>query len=330
MSARPAIINYFANWVLTTWKKLLSILACDFSIGVTPNEVLFHGVPLWKSRTHISWSPNITSSQPYALTLGLLSHVKMPTSNTKAVIVSFFTLQGEPISNVFQNPESNLDAEVWLDTGSSKEIIESNIAEVEPQVNEEQQEASANKIQIVFSGQRVGRYKVTLRSNNEIVRGFPCVGIIVPGKADFASTCLIENRSQTLLITTGSSGQETIRIEPRDTFGNKIMYAMDLEKLADKVKLVLWKRVDSTYQREDMIVNDFHYVVYRGLGLCGECLNISLSFAPGQEGWYAAQILLEGRKIITPTKMILLMRIIIKKIVPILIIKRTVFFVKMT
>ena len=54
-------------------------------IGVTPNEVLFDGVPLWKSRTDINWLPNDEESRS---TFDFLRQREMPTSNTKSVIIS--------------------------------------------------------------------------------------------------------------------------------------------------------------------------------------------------------------------------------------------------
>ena len=78
---------------------------------------MFVGVPLWKSRTQIAWSPNNVDQRNQGFSF--LSHTKMPATNTKSVIVSFYTLQGEPVQNVFANPDSNLEAEVWLESGSS-------------------------------------------------------------------------------------------------------------------------------------------------------------------------------------------------------------------
>jgi hypothetical protein len=230
----------------------------------------------------------------------------MPTTNTKSVIVSFFTLQGEPIQNVFLNTDSNLDAEVWLESGRSKVKIEANVAEADSSADNENTNSTSNRVQIIFAGQRVGKYTVILRSNDRIVRGFPCVGIVVPGNADHSAPSIVENRSSTLLITSDFSSSETIRVEPKDKFGNQIKDPEELENLSGKIKLVIWKRVDSSSHREDMIVTENHFVVYRGLGLNGECLYISLSFAPGQEGWYTAQILLEGRKINMPKALTLI------------------------
>ena len=287
------------------WRKLVSFFTC-FNTGVTPNEVLFDGVPLWKSRTKIIWSRNI-SEEDDRQTRGLLGHdISMSTSNTKSVIVSFFTLKGEPVQDVFQNPESNLEAEVWYEFGSDQVKIEANIAELASNAETETENTYNNEIQIIFSGQRVGKYSVTLRSNNKLVRGFPTVGNVHPGKADHKSTCIVENRSSTLLITADCRGHETIKVEPRDEYGNKIVNIVDLENLADKFQLVLWKRIDASYQRDDMIINDHHSVVYQGSGLCGDCIHISLSFIIGQEGWYTAQVLLNGRQINMPKMLTLI------------------------
>ena len=272
-------------------RQLVSKLHSCVFIGVTPNEVLFDGVPLWKSRTEINWLPNDEESRS---TFDLLRQREMPTSNTKSVIISFFSLKGKPIPNVFVDNRSNLEAQVWIESNGSKVQIDANIVEVD---DNSQDNIESHKLQIVFSGKQVGKYIITLRSNNQIVRGFPCEGFVVPGKVDPSKTCLIENRSTTLLITSDSSSFDNIRIQVNDQFGNRIRGSRYLENIATKVKLVLWKRIDHESQREDMQLSENHSVVYRGTGIGGDCLIISLSFAEGQEGWYTAQILLDGTKI---------------------------------
>ena len=227
----------------------------------------------------------------------------MPTSNTKTVTVAFFTLKGDCIPNVLLENRSNLEAEVWLENNASKIKIDSNILEVDESNNYND---ASNKLQIIYSGKQAGKYIVYLRSNNQIVRGFPSERIVVPGKADHAKTCLIENRSSTLIITADYSSHENIRLEVNDEFGNQIKNPQDLEIIASKVKLVLWKRYDSQSKREEMILSENHSVVYRGSGLGGDCLNISLSFAEGQEGWYTAQILLDEREINMPKNLTLI------------------------
>ena len=290
--ALSSILRVITDITIAIWRDLVSFFKCGRVIGITPNEVLFDGVPLWKTRTIINWPTNVIEQNNGPIFSR--PHIKMTTSNTKAVVVSFFTLQGEPVSRVFDNPESNLEVEVWLITSTSRSQVEASITEVDSNVDDED---TSNKIQIIFSGQRVGKYSVILFSNGNIVRDFPTEATIVPGDADPLATCVVENSSKTIIITADCTSEETIRVEPRDMFGNKISNTLDLETLANRFKVALWRRVDSNYEREDTVVADHHFVVYRGVGRCGECLNISLSFAPSQEGWYAAKILLDGQHI---------------------------------
>lgn len=296
-----AIMECFNTVINVIWREFVSLWTNRTSSEISTNEVLFVSEPLWKSRTQIVWSRN--NMKQSIVGLNLTSYLNMPATNTKSVIVSFFTSNGEPVRNVLSNTDSNLEAEVWLESGKPRSKIEATVVEADCSTSNENINTPNNKIQIIFSGKEAGKYTVILRSSGLIVRGFPFVGYVVPGKADHRASSLIENRSSTLLITadyghlTDFSCPETICVDPRDSFGNHIKDPVELESLCDKIQLVLWKCVDTYPEREDMVVLDKNFVVYRGSGQNGECLHISLSFSPGQEGWYTAQILLDQRKI---------------------------------
>ena len=285
--------NNIQSTLNSIWSQFISHLTCCVSTGITPNEVLFDGVPLWKSKTEIEWLLS-EEDESRERRFNLLRQREMSASNTKSVITSFFSLKGEPISNLLADNLSNLEAEVWLENNSTKIKIDANIVEVEASSNDAN---TSHKLQIVFSGKQVGKYIVYLRSSNQIVRGFPTEGLVIPGNADPSKTCIVENRSSTLLIAADYSSHENIRVQVNDKYGNRIKTSESLEQIAVQLKLALWKRIDGENQREDMLLSENHSVVYRGSGIGGECLIISLSFAEGQEGWYSAQILLDGRKI---------------------------------
>ena len=234
--ALEVIKECLTNFSVLIWKKLVSFCTCCISSGITTHEDLSVNVPLWESRTQIIWSSNNIDQSSPSQDYSLLSYLNMPATNTKSVIVSFLTLQGKPLQNVFSSTDSNLEAEVWLESEKSRVKIEANVAQPNSSAVKGNINASNNKIQIIFSGQRVGKYTVILRSNGQIVRGFPFIGFVVPGRANHRTTSLVENRSPTLLITAHFLTPETIRVMPKDKFGNQIKDPEELEKLSGKNK----------------------------------------------------------------------------------------------
>ena len=89
-------------------------------------------VPLHESITQIVWSPCKTE-EDISQRIGSKSPVKLPATNTKSVIVSFFTRRYEPIQNVFVRPDSVFWAEVWLETGKSKVKIDIRVTSIQSQ-----------------------------------------------------------------------------------------------------------------------------------------------------------------------------------------------------
>ena len=67
--------------------------------------------------------------------------------------------------------------------------------------------------------------------------------------------------------------------------------------LADRFSIGLWKRVDKQTKRDELAVDgsQLNFVVYHGHD---DNLLVSVSFTPGQEGWYTAQINLDGQPIL--------------------------------
>ena len=67
--------------------------------------------------------------------------------------------------------------------------------------------------------------------------------------------------------------------------------------MAERFSIGLWKRVDKQTKRDELAVDgsQLNFVVYHGHD---DNLLVSVSFTPGQEGWYTAQINLDGQPIL--------------------------------
>ena len=297
-------IKTFIEDVSTRTKnRIVSFFTPSDYSGDTQSRI---NAPLHESITQIVWSP-CNTEEDISQRIGSKSPLKLPATNTKNVIVSFFNRRYEPIQNVFLSPDSVFWAEVWLETGKSKVKIDATVVEEETRSSNIEILCPTNKIQIVFSGQRTGRYEVILYANDRIVRGFPSVALVVPAEVDHESTSLVGCQTSTLLISSDCSSHDIIRIDPKDKFNNRIVDKGILDNLTKDVQLVLWKRIDSVLQREDMVIFDIQYNVQRGSMLqvleqnsMTECICIEFSFGPGQEGWYTAEVVLQGKKINMP------------------------------
>ena len=259
------------------FSKLLTFLLTGavfwlvWDLGLTPTEVIW-GAPLHKSLTRLEWPEDMTAS------------------HTKTVKVSFYDVRGRPIAVAASVPL--MTAEVWHQHRRVNAFVSapgggggSPPAESSGGSNT----SSPNVMHLTFTSRAAGRYYVTLKCNGALVRGFPALALVEPGRPDPRETVLAGVRSSTLVLTAGVP--ETVQIDPRDSFGNS-MPKSRLPGLAGRFGVRLLRRLGDPQSPSSLSDSDVNFVVYHTPimdTLCG-----TMVFGLGQEGWYQASITMDS------------------------------------
>jgi hypothetical protein len=256
----------FINKLLRFGLSLLaaSLLWFVWDFGVTPNDVIW-GVPLHKSITKISWPTEESSN--------------LVVSNTKTVTATFNGFNGQPLDRIMSR--GHLTVEIIC---NQRLVPHPTLAESD----------DGKELQIIFNARLAGSYAITLRSNHHCVRGFPTTRNVAAGDVDPSSTLLHKLRSHTLVLTSGVP--EDIQLDPRDKYGN-VVDQDNLTNLTSRITFQLWYINSSDGGRKHEKVSATNFVVYRTSVM--DCLCISVAFRPGEEGWYVAQVQLDGQSIST-------------------------------
>lgn len=241
------------------WSKLLTsavaagVVWLVWTLGLTPTDVIW-GPPLHKSFTRLEWPEDMTAS------------------HTKTLAVAFYSVKGRAI-----DVREGLLA-VVAEARHQHRPVNAFVA----QGNE------PNVMHLVFTARTAGRYYLTLKCNGSLVRGFPTLAIVEPGRVDARSTQLVGARSSTLVLTTGVP--DTIQIDPRDEFGNSLP-KWRLPALAEKFSMRLVRRLGDPRDAAEPGVG-VNFVVYHTPIM--DTLCASMAFTPGQEGWYQAVITMDS------------------------------------
>ncbi len=258
-------VFYDKAWRFFLSMSITLVVWCLCYLGLTPGDIL-HGLPLHKNITKITW-PEGEGGGPLVV------------SNSKTIRVVFTNLQG----HVVDHPLSlgRITVEVLC---GHRLVPNSSVLEAE----------DGKSLEIIFNARQAGNYVVTLRSNQHCVRGFPTRRHIQPADVDPSSTLLHKLKSHTLVLTSGVP--EDIKLDPRDKFGNSVNPA-SLTELTERITFQLWHINSGSGGRRDERVGATNFVVYRTsvMDLC-----ISVAFRSGEEGWYIAQVQLDGRPIAMP------------------------------
>jgi len=253
-----------------------------YKTGVTPKEILYSGVPLHKCHNQISWPDTPVCS------------------TSKTMKVKVFSLQYKPIGNIMERFGSRINVTVEVIHAASGNNFSNNNNNQRQLVEATLAEESDGELSIIFSGQLAGRYVIKLQYEGQMLRAFPASIQLFPGKADASKTTLTGLASKTLVIssTPGGAGgnHTTLKVQPKDTFGNNVA-PESLAALADRFSIGLWKRLDADAKRDELKVDQatqLNFVIYHGTA---DYLSMLVSFNEGQEGWYTAQINLDGQPI---------------------------------
>ena len=75
---------------------------------------------------------------------------------------------------------------------------------------------------MIFSGQVAGLYSVRLEHEGNPFRGFPFRVILNPGDAHPSKTTVIGLQSKTVVVNTAADCQTTLRLAPKDEYGNPV------------------------------------------------------------------------------------------------------------
>lgn len=229
-----------------------------WNLGISANDILF-GLPLHKQICVITWPEDLTAS------------------NTKAINVSFKTLKGKPIEK--PGSQSRLTAVVIRDS----------LVPVEGTTIIDAQDGLT--LSIIFNARMAGLYTVTLRSDGLTVRGFPTTKRVVAGEPSPESTTFVGVQSHTLVLTTGV--HDTIKLEPKDNFGNPVS-PFELAELSSRFVVSVSRISDQAEIGSDRTL------VYRDPNSSEGDLCLSFAFSDGEKGWYKARVSLDGTAIGSP------------------------------
>ena len=155
-----------------------------------------------------------------------------------------------------------------------------------------------NRLGAVFSAQRAGHYEIRLAFNGNNLSKVIMFDVQC-GPAHHSQTTLVGPLSKTLVVDSSNCEATTLRIEVKDEFGNSLG-EREVPSAVERFSIGLWKRVDSEVKRDDLQVRDdsINPVFYHNDLKETKFVLLSLAFQEGHEGWYTAQINLDGHPIV--------------------------------
>ena len=195
-------------------------------------------------------------------------------SNTKTITVTFLNSEGEPVLN----PSSIGRLTVEVFRGDAIRVEGSTVSE----------SANGHSLNIIFNATVAGSYSVHLKSNGFPVWHFPADLSILPGRACPEKTTFVGLRSQTMVMRTGS--HETIKLDPRDKFGN-IVDRLEVDELTRKLSVSVVRFGD------DAQVGEERTLIYQDPNSANGELCLTFAFSSFEKGWYKAKVTLDGKKV---------------------------------
>ncbi len=231
-----------------------------WDLGLTPSEVVW-GAPLYKSFTSIKWPVDVTAS------------------TTKTISISFYDMRGRALD--VSEKLSSLVPEAWHQHRRVNAFVSSSGDGLDQR----------HVVHLTFTSRASGRYYISLRSDGYLIRGFPALTLVDPGRVEPKKTVLVGMKASTLVLT--AELPETIQIDPKDAYGNSIP-KQRLPSLAGRFNLKILEKLGDpvrSVSRSSPEINT-NFVVYHTPVMVPLCA--SMAFGSGQEGWYRASITLDS------------------------------------